>query len=659
MNLVENVYNLRRKFLILGLTGRTGSGCTTVADLLSGGFDKISSTPNFNCEKMTNDDRKYLIEYRFLKTIWKKKDFKFNVIKASDIIFFYAIKENFDDFCNSLFNLDDGKKLSNQVQKNNELYKLKNEYDKNSNIVKNIDKYLESLEYEVYSHKSNGIDMDVNDIKNHLTFIAEELPKIRNNVMMASGKTKGEITTLFQTWGDNIRKYGRITDKGDEVEDPSQLAHTINRIILLIHKKNKIEGKPTFVIIDSLRSPYEVLYFRERYSSFYLMSINTKESNRKRNLHEAKFGDDDIKNLDDREYPSQSPKGIKGYNSQDVERCVELSDIHIVHNNDQVEQNVILKRQILHIIALILRPGLVPPTPEERLMQIANTAKVNSGCVSRQVGAVITDEDYSVKAIGWNTVPKGQTPCSLRNLCDLMERKDLSAFSEFEKSDDSFRVIVEGCWKAYCGVGNNKNISRCLEKLDGTPLVYCFKDLYTRKEGNKNQVHTRSLHAEENAFLQLAKYGSMGIKGGYLFTTASCCELCAKKAYQLGISKIYYIDIYPGITNSHILNVGKHKIEIIQFRGIVGRAYEALYNPFFPMKDEIRFLTDVKIDRENPVFFTVSKYSQNGANFQRQLNTPTSSMDDSSNENVKLGKCKFKLWLINKLKTLFKSNNFL
>ena len=111
-------------------------------------------------------------------------------------------------------------------------------------------------------------------------------------------------------------------------------------------------------------------------------------------------------------------------------------------------------------------------------------------------------------------------------------------------------------------------------------------------------MHTRSLLAEENAFLQLAKYGSEGIDGGYLFTTASPCELCAKKAYQLGISKIFYIDIYPGISFSHIIQAGERKIDLIQFKGVIGRAYESLYNPIFPLKDEIEYLTDVSIKKE-------------------------------------------------------------
>lgn len=104
-------------------------------------------------------------------------------------------------------------------------------------------------------------------------------------------------------------------------------------------------------------------------------------------------------------------------------------------------------------------------------------------------------------------------------------------------------------------------------------------------------MHTRSLHAEENAFLQISKCGGAGIDGGFLFTTASPCELCSKKAYQLGIKRIYYIDPYPGIAIDHILNGGSNNPELILFSGAIGRAFHRLYMPITAYKDELSALT--------------------------------------------------------------------
>ena len=64
--------------------------------------------------------------------------------------------------------------------------------------------------------------------------------------------------------------------------------------------------------------------------------------------------------------------------------------------------------------------------------------------------------------------------------------------------------------------------------LKGRNCSYCFKDAYLSYKNQKNQVHTRAIHAEEMAFLQAAKIGTPVVTGGYLFTTASPCELCSK-----------------------------------------------------------------------------------------------------------------------------------
>ena len=90
--------------------------------------------------------------------------------------------------------------------------------------------------------------------------------------------------------------------------------------------------------------------------------------------------------------------------------------------------------------------------------------------------------------------------------------------------------------------------------------------------------------------MQLAKYPGGGIENGKLFTTASPCELCAKKAYQLGIKVIYYIDPYPGISDLHILSVGSKPIKPRLFNGAIGNAYHWLYDPIMPYKDEMTLL---------------------------------------------------------------------
>ena len=147
-----------------------------------------------------------------------------------------------------------------------------------------------------------------------------------------------------------------------------------------------------------------------------------------------------------------------------------------------------------------------------------------------------------------------------------------------------------------CGDEDKQKTKMLKKSRGGRCYAYCFKDVYNALKGEKNQVYTRALHAEENAFLQIAKYGGAEIQGGKLFSTASPCELCSKKAYQLGITEIYYIDPYPGISKKHILSFGTtDNPEMILFQGAIGNAYISLYSPRLPYKDELEILTDFKV----------------------------------------------------------------
>lgn len=82
------------------------------------------------------------------------------------------------------------------------------------------------------------------------------------------------------------------------------------------------------------------------------------------------------------------------------------------------------------------------------------------------------------------------------------------------------------------------------------------------------------------------------MKNGTLYTTASPCELCAKKAYQIGIKSIVYIDPYPGISAEHILKNGYSAPQLNMFTGIIGRSYNKIFEPFMSYKDELTLITN-------------------------------------------------------------------
>ena len=78
--------------------------------------------------------------------------------------------------------------------------------------------------------------------------------------------------------------------------------------------------------------------------------------------------------------------------------------------------------------------------------------------------------------------------------------------------------------------------------------------------------------------------------GGTLYTTDSPCQLCAKKAMQLKIKRIVYIDAYPDISTTHTLKSGKKDAypEFKMFEGVSGSAYFKLFRPIVGIKEELR-----------------------------------------------------------------------
>src|SRR6185369_16541999 len=100
-----------------------------------------------------------------------------------------------------------------------------------------------------------------------------------------------------------------------------------------------------------------------------------------------------IKELLEEEYKGG---GGKKFYKQYMRECIEKADIHITHRNeeeaDRLNKKITdstspyysWKMQLLKYVSLIEHPGIVTPSPEERCMQLAYTAKYNSGCISRQ-----------------------------------------------------------------------------------------------------------------------------------------------------------------------------------------------------------------------------------------------------------------------------------
>lgn len=690
---MDNLFSSQRDFIVIGLCGLTGSGCSTVASLLQKDFSALQ-LPKPGDEMSDGYNRH---EYRILHTYAQKNWSRFHRIKTSALITAHVLQHDPEDFSKFLENLYKNNENIEISKICADFFEKKFAFDLRGWFVSELDdKDFWNLISDTYimsdkeTVKTSAADLEEDKIVKDQQFVSHEIKfggEERASIQCSKTEpvvliknrdlyrlflnykkrraNKSGLGNVLQYWilakyiytylpqavddlwrdmsmagipnlamqllGINLRIGGDpFWEKGDVFNEKGYtvIAEDINIAIKLLRtyryqwfqrladdEKETLENAAhdhTLVVIDSIKNPFESMYLKQRYSNYYLMGIYTEDTEREqRLLKRKKFPSEVINEINQVERLSEFKKAYKKVSDdshdsqmilprliekvkdsnlknelpfilQNVESCLDAADI-FVNNYPEDNARLHLKRTLLRYVSLIMYPGLVLPTPLERCMQIAYTAKANSGCISRQVGAVITDKDYHLLSIGWNQQPEGQLSCSYRDLCELCGHFSPDAYSDYENDDDdNFQKSI------------TDSVQRVYNKTDG-PLqsqgrlpIFCFKDIYNRISGEENQVYPRSLHGEETAFLNLGPVGKERVRGGCLFTTSSPCELCSKKAMYLGISHIYYVEPYSGISYKQVLSAGPkfQRPEFILLTGAVGRAYTQLYNRLLPLKDE-------------------------------------------------------------------------
>lgn len=684
--LIDTLYKDRVNFTIVAVTGYTGTGCSSLAKLMSQDFlqweglrkpeDLVVSQPTTtDSEELykngTNNHpsiastiftRKYSICYNFLAEEYKP----FDVIKYSHVLLFYTLSYFVSKIRKEYNHIDDASaSLKNKIcdllkDKYCPSRKSKDDDYRRERLAGNIpsppDNYSSDTEgkgfyiwEDIHSLKDLSfqswdklyesflkLDTPPNDTddRSHniamseLFFDQDGLFVQFVNDILHLLWTKDPYCTnyFFHRLGAVIRATGDPLQSTKDVieskipygEHLYDVVTLINRIIKGYRRNNtstfKTEARTGVcrIVIDKLRNSFEAKYLKERYSAFYFIALHEEKAvpTHLESRIEAIYCSEDLiqanKNLtklqlkkilalDSIEREGKDFEAGKFF-SPNLSQCVADAEIHISNENQLGGDRPFffsMAEQWMKYASLIQHPGLITPSSEERCMVVAYTAKFNSGCLSRQVGAVITNSAHTIRSIGWNDVPYGQLPCSLREVpvmaLEKHDRKDMRRFVYSEYEIGSTKQFMDG---------NTFNIKTRLKFKDlhlsvpdkplmkGLPYSYCFKQLQNEFEREKNQVHTRSLHAEENAILQMAKYGGEALVNGIIYVTASPCELCCKKLYQIGVRKIIYIDEYPGISRENIIANGFHRPRLKQFQGAYGSTYIKLYQPFLSYKDE-------------------------------------------------------------------------
>jgi deoxycytidylate deaminase/dephospho-CoA kinase len=349
-----------------------------------------------------------------------------------------------------------------------------------------------------------------------------------------TGKSPDDATRKeLQDFGDQLR-----TTKGEEY-----LAKVVWEEIAEECKKDS----GTFWVIDSIRNPQEVYHLRNRCHEFFLFGLYADKETRWKRVKEKYKGDErEFEEDDARDTGRDSLKS-----GQRVADCFAEADVVIPNNTpiDSTKGNDFkaFDGRVGTYIDLLKKPlaHQKPIRQQEAIMAAAYAVSQQSSCLKRKVGAVIVDASGNIIASGFNEVPSYGRPCEgqhgrcFRDLAwDKFFPELKQLLPEAEAKQDAVRHLFRRKFKI---------------------LDYC-----------------QSLHAEENAIVNLARNGrSVPMEECKLYTTTYPCRLCANKIVNLGIKHIIYLEPYPDEAAKIILGHAAVKDEF--FEGVTFRAYFRLY----------------------------------------------------------------------------------
>ncbi|AZG34676.1 anti-phage dCTP deaminase [Shewanella psychromarinicola] len=317
-------------------------------------------------------------------------------------------------------------------------------------------------------------------------------------------------------------------------------------------------------VIRSLKHPDEVETLRQVYGpGFVLLGISSSIESRKRYLRDEKgVPQDQIDDLIERDDKEAHPKGL-GQRTRDV---FQMADAFIT--SDDTES---LSGQISRILDLLYSKPVVPPTSDEYAMFMAYAASLRSADLSRQVGAVLTNDQSDILATGANDVPKYGGGLYWPTDADQRDYKLGKDSNEEQKNQIILNIMQKF---------NTKN------EVDLKVLLASGKEILKDTGLLDITEYGRAVHAEMEALMSSARNG-ISTRNSTLYTTTYPCHNCAKHIVAAGVSRVLYIEPYPksfatilhdDSINSDGASNDEHKVSFEPFVGIGPRRFVDLFS---------------------------------------------------------------------------------
>lgn len=291
----------------------------------------------------------------------------------------------------------------------------------------------------------------------------------------------------------------------------------------------EVDPPRTAYLIDQVKRPDEVELLRAMYRHlFYLVGVTKSYVQRRKTLEDEGLDEYEIDDLMDIDRNEATEKG-----GQRLEKTLHLADF-FVRNDAGLDQRGSVRR----FTRLIHGDKSLTPNRVETGMYAAYAAGLRSACLSRQVGAAIASSTGEVLATGCNDVPSaggGLYPSRSELDFRCVHRPGKICFNDQEK-----RGLQNSIGNVFRQEFKRLNVGDLPEPW----LKELLQSIYDRTRLGSLIEFSRSVHAEMDAIVSLARRGGSGLDKATLFTTTFPCHSCARHIVAAGISEVFYIEPY-------------------------------------------------------------------------------------------------------------------
>jgi deoxycytidylate deaminase len=353
-----------------------------------------------------------------------------------------------------------------------------------------------------------------------------------------------QLSTLIPVRGDDIATHGRLRaamDAGDALRERFRSADIVAaKAIVEMARRRSSAGRDRrhAFILRTLKHEDEVALLRQTYGPrFVLVSVFDDENSRTEHLANT--------------LKDESP-GAKHVSSQ-VATLIERDDLDADNRYGQHVRDTFTKAdyflsltqdvavEVARLVDLLFGFPFVTPSRDEVAMFQAFGASLRSADPGRQVGAVISNHEGQVIAVGSNEVPKAGGGEYWAG--DDNDDRDFRRGYDFNKRQ-SHRAIKEFI-EALAGDG------LLSEPLLAMTANERFSEIVDEKRTSIKQSRLlaliefgRVVHAEMSAITHAARNGT-AIANSVLYTTAFPCHMCMRLIIASGITRVVYVDPYP------------------------------------------------------------------------------------------------------------------